>query len=31
MGDEPSSQWYHEDVSRFRDALRFSEAESGFR
>ena len=31
MGDEPSSQWYHEDVWRFRDALRFSEAESGFR
>jgi predicted nucleotidyltransferase component of viral defense system len=31
MGDEPSGRWYHEDVSRFRDALRFSEAESGFR
>ncbi len=30
MGDEPGSRWYHEDVSRFRDALRFSEAESGF-
>ena len=30
MGDEPAGRWYNEDVSRFRDALRFSEAESGF-
>lgn len=31
MGDEPGGRRYHEDVSRFREALRFSEAESGFR
>ncbi len=24
------SPWYHEDVPRFRDALTFTEAESGF-
>jgi predicted nucleotidyltransferase component of viral defense system len=30
MSDEPASRWYHQDLSRFRDALMFSEAESGF-
>ena len=30
MGSESGGPWYHEDLSRFRDALTFTEAESGF-
>ena len=30
MSNEPGGPWYHEDLSRFRDALTFTEAESGF-
>ena len=30
MGNEPGGPWYHEDRSRFRDALTLTEAESDF-
>jgi len=30
MGNEPDGPWYHDDLQRFRDSLRFTEAESGF-
>ena len=30
MADEATGRWYHEDSSRFRDALTFTEAETGF-
>ena len=30
MGNEPGGPWYHEDLSRFRDALTLAVAESGF-
>ena len=30
VSNEPRHQWYHEDLPRFRDALTFTEAESGF-
>ena len=30
MSDEPAGRWYHEDPLRFRQALAFAEAESGF-
>lgn len=30
MSDEPAGSWYHEDPSRLRDALTFTEAASGF-
>jgi predicted nucleotidyltransferase component of viral defense system len=30
VSNEPRQQWYHEDLPRFRDALTFTEAESGF-
>lgn len=29
-GDDPAGRWYHEDTPRFREALAFTEAESGF-
>jgi len=30
MANEPGGPWYHDDRQRFRDALSFTEAESGF-
>jgi predicted nucleotidyltransferase component of viral defense system len=30
MSNEPGSRWYHEDPPRFRDALTFTQTESGF-
>jgi len=30
MSNQPGGQWYHEDLPRFRDALTFTEVESGF-
>jgi predicted nucleotidyltransferase component of viral defense system len=30
MSNEPPAQWYHDDATRFRDALAFTEANSGF-
>ena len=30
MSNEPAGPWYHEDLSRFRDALMLTEAESDF-
>ncbi len=30
MSNEPAGPWYHEDLSRFRDALMLTQAESDF-